>query len=174
MPFHQVPDFLFTRAESRGGNEVDAWRFLSCYAKGKGPPWLEMEPLLKSFELAESGRGRRAYVDWLEARAANDGGEIDQMAQDALRRGWYLGEETFRDRLLDLVDKAKGVQARKRSTIRVCAAGSRGEGSRAADTAMRAASWTANGDGGTGTPAEGRRAQGDAGGIVAEADDSRL
>ena len=28
----------------------------------------------------------------------------------ALRRGWYLGEETFRDRLLDLVEKAKGVK----------------------------------------------------------------
>jgi REP element-mobilizing transposase RayT len=103
-------------AGDRSGRLVDyRWSSLSCYAKGKGPPWLEMERLLKSFELAESGRGRRAYVDWLEARAANDGGEIDQTAQDALRRGWYLGEETFRDRLLDLVDKAKGVKARKRS-----------------------------------------------------------
>jgi hypothetical protein len=45
----------------------------------------------------------------------DDGGNIDQTAQDALRRGWHLGEETFRDRLLDLVDKAKGVKARKRS-----------------------------------------------------------
>ena len=32
----------------------------------------------------------------------------------ALRRGWYLGEETFRDRLLDLVEKAKGVKPRQR------------------------------------------------------------
>ena len=57
------------------------------YAKGKGPQWLEMERVLKSFDLAESWRGRRAYVDWLEVRAANDGGNIDQTAQDALRRG---------------------------------------------------------------------------------------
>jgi putative transposase len=91
------------------------WSSLSCYAKGKGPEWLEMERVLKSFDLAESGRGRRAYVDWLESRAANDGGNIDQTAQDALRRGWYLGEETFRDRLLELVDKAKGVKAGKRN-----------------------------------------------------------
>jgi putative transposase len=90
------------------------WSSLPSYAMGKAPQWLETERVLKSFELAESGRGRRAYVDWLEARAANDDGNIDQGALDALRRGWYLGEETFRGRLLDLVDKAKGVKARKR------------------------------------------------------------
>ena len=102
-------------AGGRSGKLADyCWSSLSCYAKGKVPPWLEIDRVLKSFELAESGRGRRAYIDWLEARAANEDGKIDQAAQDALRRGWYLGEETFRDRLLDLVDKAKGVKARKR------------------------------------------------------------
>jgi putative transposase len=90
------------------------WSSLASYAKGKGPPWLEMERVLGSFELAEDGRGRRAYVAWLEARAANGGGDIDDVAQAALRRGWYLGEETFRDRLLALVDKAKGVKPRQR------------------------------------------------------------
>lgn len=29
-----------------------------------------------------------------------------------MRRGWYLGEETFRDRLLVLMDKAKGIKMR--------------------------------------------------------------
>jgi hypothetical protein len=71
-----------------------------------------MERVLKSFDLAESRRGRRAYVDWLEAWAENEAGNIDQTAQGALRRGWCLGEETFGDRLLDLVDKAKGVKSR--------------------------------------------------------------
>lgn len=104
-------------AGGRGGKLAGyRWSSLPCYAKGKGPQWLAMERVLKSFELAENGRGRRAYVDWLEARAANDSGNIDQTAQDALRRGWYLGEESFRDRLLDLVDKAKGVKAMKRRT----------------------------------------------------------
>jgi len=88
------------------------WSSLLSYAGGKAPPWLEMERVLNSFELAKDGRGRRAYVAWLEARAANDSGNIDPVAQEALRRGWYLGEETFRDRLLSLVDKAKGIRAR--------------------------------------------------------------
>jgi len=90
------------------------WNSLTCYAKGKGPPWLEMDRVLQSFELAKDGRGRRAYVAWLEARAANDSGGVDEAAQVALRRGWYLGEETFRDRLLDLLDKTHGVQPRQR------------------------------------------------------------
>jgi len=87
-----------------------------------------------SFDLAESGRGRRAYVNWLEVRAANDGGNIDQTAQDALRRAWYLGEETFRARLLDLVDKAKGVKARKRSPAECVG---RGHGEKDAERLIR-------------------------------------
>lgn len=51
--------------------------------------------------------GWRAYVAWLEARAANDGGNIDSASQEALRQRWYLGVETFRDRLLSLVDKTR-------------------------------------------------------------------
>ena len=120
--FRIVADYIHLNPARAGlaGGKLDKlsgyrWSSLSCYAKGKGPPWLEMERVLKSFNLAESGRGRRAYVEWLEARALNDDGAIDAKAQDALRRGWYLGEETFRDRLLDLVDKVKGVKARKHS-----------------------------------------------------------
>ena len=102
-------------AGGKAGKLTDyRWSSLSCFAKGRGPTWLVTERVLRSFELAESGRGRRAYVDWLEARAAHDGGKIDRRAQEALRRGWYLGEESFRDRLLDLVDQAKGVKKGKR------------------------------------------------------------
>ena len=36
---------------------------------------------------------------------AKQGGELSQAAMDALRRGWYLGEKTFRDRLLELLEK---------------------------------------------------------------------
>ena len=40
------------------------------------------------------------------ARAANSKGKIDDEATAAIRRGRYLGKETFRDRLLKLLDKA--------------------------------------------------------------------
>ncbi len=65
-----------------------------------------MDRVLRSFELARDGRGRRAYVAWLEARASNAGGEIDEEAMAAIRRGWYLGKENFKDRLLKLLEKS--------------------------------------------------------------------
>ncbi|MEO7339260.1 MAG: hypothetical protein ABI073_00120 [Luteolibacter sp.] len=43
---------------------------------------------------------------WLEARASNDGGRIDEASMAALHGGWYLGKESFRDKLLGLMDKA--------------------------------------------------------------------
>jgi post-segregation antitoxin (ccd killing protein) len=52
-------------------------------------------------------------VAWLEARA-EEGGKIGTKAQTALKRGWYLGEEAFKDRLLNLVEKVKR-GSRKRS-----------------------------------------------------------
>jgi hypothetical protein len=59
----------------------------------------------RGFELTENGRGRRACVAWLEAKAANAKGKGDDEATAAIRRGWYLGKETFRDRLLQLLDQ---------------------------------------------------------------------
>ena len=68
---------------------------------------------MRAFELARDGRGRRAYVTWLETRAANPAGAIDAAATAALRRGWYLGENGFRDILQALVEKV-GVKKRRR------------------------------------------------------------
>lgn len=87
------------------------WSSLPAHAKGAGPEWLESGRLLRAFELAGDGRGRRAYVDWLEARAAN-GGEIDAEAMKALKRGWYLGEPGFRDRLLGRLERKPGKRSR--------------------------------------------------------------
>jgi len=42
-------------------------------------------------------------VAWLEARAESDGGKVDDKAMAALRRGWYLGESTFADKLRALI-----------------------------------------------------------------------
>jgi REP element-mobilizing transposase RayT len=117
--FRIVADYIHlnpARAGLAGGRSGSLagyrWSSLPAYAGGKVPPWLEIDRVLNSFELAKDGRGRRAYVAWLEARAANEGGNIDSVVQEALRRGWYLGEDTFRDRLLALMDKAQGIKTR--------------------------------------------------------------
>jgi hypothetical protein len=82
-----------------------SWSSLAAYDKGRGPEWLIFDRVLRAFELARDGRGRRAYVAWLEARAANDRGAIDGEATKALKRGWFLGKESFKDRLLKLLEK---------------------------------------------------------------------
>jgi REP element-mobilizing transposase RayT len=113
--FRIVADYIHlnpARAGLAGGKRgklVDyEWSSLVSYVKGKGPDWLFMDRVLRAFELAQDGRGRRAYVAWLEARAKEDGGKINPEAEAALRRGWYLGEESFKDKLLAMVDRAKG------------------------------------------------------------------
>lgn len=110
--FRIVADYIHlnpARAGLAGGGRGPLvsypWSSLPSYRKGNGPDWLVLERVLRAFELAQDGRGRRAYVAWLEARAANDEGKIDEDAMQAIRRGWYLGKETFKDRLLKLLDK---------------------------------------------------------------------
>lgn len=117
--FKIVADYIHlnpARAGLAGGNKGKLlgyrWSSLPSHARGNGPDWLDFGRLLRAFELAGDGRGRRAYVAWLEARAAS-GGKIDEKAMKALRRGWYLGEASFGDRLLDMLKKpsAKKSQA---------------------------------------------------------------
>jgi putative transposase len=92
-------------AGGSGGKLVDyKWSSLGAYAKGKAPDWMVIDRVLRAFELAEDGRGRRAYVAWLEARASNHGGEVDGKAMEALRKGWYLGEKSFKDKLLAMLE----------------------------------------------------------------------
>jgi len=111
--FRIVADYIHlnpARAGLAGGQSGTLtsykWSSLPSYIKGNGPDWLVMERVLRAFELAKDGRGRRAYVAWLEARAANAEGEIDEKAMQALRSGWYLGEERFKGRLLKLLEKS--------------------------------------------------------------------
>ena len=68
--------------------------------------WQPMDRVLEAFRLSHERRGRAAYISWLEACAENEGGKIDAKAMEAIRSGWYLGEEGFKDKLLGLMDKA--------------------------------------------------------------------
>lgn len=123
--FRIVADYIHlnpARAGLAGGGAgrlaAYRWSSLASYAKVAGPEWLETGRVLKAFQLATDARGGRAYADWLEARASNPGGAIDEKAQAALRRGWYLGRESFRDRLLEMMAGAKAGAARPRRFAR--------------------------------------------------------
>lgn len=83
-----------------------AWSSLPYYAAGKGPNWLVMERVLDAFHLDLKHRGRKAYVAYLQRRAEENGGDLSDEAMRELRRGWYLGSDRFRDKLMNLLDEA--------------------------------------------------------------------
>ena len=91
------------------------WSSLPAYRSGKAPEWLVIDRVLAAHQLAADARGRRSHAQYLEARAAGNGGKFPPEATAALRRGWYLGDESFRDRLLALVEKG-GKAMRKRGS----------------------------------------------------------
>ena len=51
------------------------WSSLRHYPKGNAPLWQPLERVLDGFRLSQERRGLLAYVSWLEARAANEGGK---------------------------------------------------------------------------------------------------
>ena len=85
--FRIVADYIHlnpARAKLVGGTKGALssyrWSSLPAYAKGKGPEWLVFDRVLEDFSLAKSGRGRRAYAEWLEKRASQDGGRLPDAA----------------------------------------------------------------------------------------------
>jgi hypothetical protein len=121
--FKSVADYIHlnpARAGLAGGGRGSLldypWSSLRHYPKGSAPEWQPMDRVLEAFRLSQDRRGRAAYVSWLEARAEHEGGKIDAKAMEAIRGGWYLGEEGFKDKLLELIDKA-GAKIRKRGSV---------------------------------------------------------
>lgn len=69
------------------------------------------------FSLDQKSRGRAAYVAYLEKRALVANGDVSDEAMRALRRGWYLGEDSFKDKLMNLLDDAAVKLTRNRSSV---------------------------------------------------------
>ena len=112
--FKVVADYIHlnpARAALAGGRHgklaTYAWSSVPAYHRGNRPEWLEIDRVLAAHQLSLDPRGRRSYVSYLEARAA-EGGNFPEAATAALRRGWYLGDESFRDQLLKLLKKGSG------------------------------------------------------------------
>jgi len=83
------------------------WSSYPAYVTGSRPSWLEVERVLRETGAGGNNRtGRRRYEAYVESRAL----EVEQQGRPAeeleeewrrIRRGWYLGSESFRDRLLE-------------------------------------------------------------------------
>jgi hypothetical protein len=81
------------------------WSSYPWYLKpaGQGPSWLRRDRVLEALRLTE--KNRRGYEAYLESRALELGlkarrQELDEKWRD-LRRGWYVGGESFFDQLKD-------------------------------------------------------------------------
>jgi len=102
-----------------------AWSSFSHYHGWKAPDWLEMERVTRAYELAEGKIGRLAYARYLEARALSRKAAMNDASLKELRRGWYLGEKGFAEKLLGEMGEMIAPKRRKGSL--------RGEAARAHD-----------------------------------------
>lgn len=90
-----------------------AWSSFPAYIgpPNKRPNWLETKRVFGGMGLGpDSSRIRRRYAAWVDARALECSvkpPEELEAAWQEIRRGWYLGGETFRDQLLDWISKTK-------------------------------------------------------------------
>ncbi|MEO5713040.1 MAG: transposase [Luteolibacter sp.] len=123
------------------GKRLRSWRWssLGAYAGNKQPEWLETGKVQRAFQLSEDNRGGRAYAGYLEARAKDANGAVTDAALKELRRGWYLGEKSFGDRLLEVLAPDAGPKRKKGSVSgEAASAHDEAEAERIAMAALRA------------------------------------
>jgi putative transposase len=75
--------------------------------KNKRPSWLVAESVLGEHRLKDNTRGRNAYSEYLEERAIERGLRRNE-EWSPIRRGWCLGGEAFREKMLDKAEEVLG------------------------------------------------------------------
>jgi REP element-mobilizing transposase RayT len=78
----------------------------------KRPHWLAVREGLDLFGEADTVRGRKRFLErldeWAASERADEAGLVEkegQSLQSTLRRGWYWGSESFREKLVELRGK---------------------------------------------------------------------
>jgi REP element-mobilizing transposase RayT len=96
------------------------WSSLSWYgprARNR-PNWLEVKSVLGELGWSDRASHRREYLKRLQERAReNPPGESLGPVPRELRRGWILGGEQFRDRMLGLMDRLSDAGVRKSGPV---------------------------------------------------------
>ena len=88
-----------------------AWSSYPAYLgrPSRRPSWLRVDRVLGSLHLEkDDAAARRGYQAHLESRAleTQEGDSVSEAQWKAIRRGWYLGDQKFRDRLKEILEKA--------------------------------------------------------------------
>ncbi len=116
--FSAVSDYIHlnpARAQligKKGSLESYRWSSFPAYliAPRGRPAWLETSMVLGELGLSDRPSGRRAYARRMERRA-REGMSEEQLRE--VRRGWVLGGEAFRDRVLDWMESKQHGQRRR-------------------------------------------------------------
>ena len=125
--FRKVSDYIHLnpiRAGLLGAARADLRAYRWCsYARFVGAPdlpaWLVRARVFASLDLPdEGGASRRRYAAYMRVRAgeARAGDPACEADWQAMRRGWYVGGESFREQLLVQADKR--ARGRRRGSYR--------------------------------------------------------
>jgi len=92
-----------------------AWSSYPAYVVRRGrPAWLTTEAVLGELGLADSASGRRQYAQRMRQRAVEEvAGENETPEREELRRGWCLGGEGFREKMLGMMERVGGGATRR-------------------------------------------------------------
>jgi hypothetical protein len=91
------------------------WSSYRLYAEQAGRPgWFEPGRVLGELDLADTALGRRCYAQRMRERAVEELEGKNDAGNGVLQRAWYLGGETFRERLLNLLESAGEKLSRKK------------------------------------------------------------
>lgn len=100
--------------ESGSGLLSYRWSSLSSaysVSPTKRPDWMEIESGLSTFSCSDTVKGRRSFTKRLEDRISEEGsadagfpGTTVQNLQSTLRRGWYWGSESFKEKCLGFLE----------------------------------------------------------------------
>jgi putative transposase len=92
-----------------------AWSSYPAYVVRRGrPAWLTTEAVMGELGLADSASGRRQYAQRMRQRAVAElAGENETPGRELLRRGWCLGGESFREKMLGMMERIGGDTPRR-------------------------------------------------------------
>ena len=94
------------------------WSSYPLYVAKKGrSPWFEPRVVLGEAGLDDSAAGRRSYAQRMRERAVEElSGTAEAPELAEVRRGWCMGGEGFRERMLRLLDAAGEKLGRRRTS----------------------------------------------------------
>jgi len=88
---------------------------LYCGWKRKRPSWFVVDKVLESYCFKDDTRGRDTYGKYMNAKGEEVQDGEPGIGYEELRRGWCLGDGTFRQKMLDKAEEA--MQSKKRESL---------------------------------------------------------